>query len=220
MLKEFISAGRERTQMSPTYHHIKEITDKDRRSGFVRRQAAPLLFSGTERRRGIDRRGNSGTRHRTPDLKPGKNSGAFITRAIRSLLGKNGLNGNKVKNVGKPDRISEASHLIDRAHDRINFETKIRIQDGDTFDVFPGTLFNHSQAGMYVETETAPRIHSGVVIHMQNYAPDASAPENIRKYYGQVRWCRKLSGMVVFVNYGVGIKLCSDLDEFIKTFGH
>ena len=54
---------------------------------------------------------------------------------------------------------------------------------------------------------------------MQNTASNATAPENIRKYYGQVRWHRKLSGMVVFVNYGVGIKLCSDLDDFIKTFG-
>jgi hypothetical protein len=206
--------------MGPTNRHINEITDKDRRSGFARRQAAPPPFSGTERRRDIDRRDAFGKRPETPKRKTVKINGAFITQAIHMLLRKNGRNGSNVKNVMGPDRIRDATHLIDRAHDRINFKAKISIQDGDTFNVYPGTLLNHSQVGMYVETETAPRIHSGVVIHMQNYATDASAPENIRKYYGQVRWSRKLSGMVVFVNYGVGIKFCSNLDEFIKTFGH
>jgi hypothetical protein len=208
--------------MNPRYHGIHNINDeadKNRRSGFARRQTAPKPFSGTERRKVIDRRYNSGKRYKTPNDKPGRDGKAFITRAIRFLVGKNERNGNNVKNIMGSGQIHEATHLIDRAHDRIPVEAPISIQDGDTYDIFPGMLFNHSQAGMYVETETAPRVHSGVVIHMQNYAPHAAAPENIRKYYGQVRWCQKLSGMVVFVNYGVGIKLCSDLDEFIKTFG-
>ena len=147
-----------------------------------------------------------------------KNGGAFIARAIRFFTGKNGRNENQ-SSTDISGGIHRATHLIDRAHDRINIEAPIGIQDSDTYDIYSGTLFNHSPAGMYVETETAPRVHSGVVIHMRNYAADAAVPENIRKYYGQVRWCQKLSGMVVFVNYGIGIKLCSDLDEFIKTFG-
>ena len=214
--------GKGTIHMRPQYHDIHDIidnADKDRRSGFTRRQTAPPPFSGTERRKSTDRRNNSFKRHNPPEKNPARQGKAFITRAFRFLVGKDGQNGTKVKNTAGPGRFQEATHLIDRAHDRIPFEAPISIQDGDTYDIFTGTLFNHSPGGMYLETETAPRIHSGVVVHMQNYAPDAVAPENIRKYYGQVRWCQKLSGMVVFVNYGVGIKLCSDLDEFIKTFG-
>jgi hypothetical protein len=53
---------------------------------------------------------------------------------------------------------------------------------------------------------------------MQNYASEAAKPEDIRKYYGQVRWYRKLTGMVVFVRYGIGIRLIDDINDFVKLF--
>jgi hypothetical protein len=206
--------------MNPIYQHEQNDTLSERRSGFARRRVAPPTFSGTERRRFSDRRGSSGKPYQisTDQLTFKKNS-RLLKRLFQFFIpinGKNDRNDSRIKAFGQTQ---DATHLIDRAHDRIDIKSPISIQDNDTFKVYPGTLYNHSQAGMYIETESAPRIHSGVVIKMQNYASNATAPEDIRKYYGQVRWCRKLSGMVVFVNYGVGIKLCCDLDDFIKTFG-
>ena len=206
--------------MNPIYQHVHDNTLSERRSGFARRRVDPPSFSGTERRRFIDRRGSSSKppHDSAHQLALDRNRSLFkrVFQFFTTINVKNGRNNSRTKSLAQTQ---EATHLIDRAYDRIEIESPVSIQDNDTFNVYPGTLYNHSQAGMYVETESAPRIHSGVVIQMQNYASIATAPENIRKYYGQVRWCRKLSGMVVFVNYGVGIKLCSDLDEFMKTFG-
>ena len=206
--------------MNPIYQHVHDNTLSERRSGFARRRVAPPSFSGTERRRFIDRRGSSGKRYHDSANRLALNKNRTLLKRFyqffKMINGKNDQDNTRIKAL---DQTQEATHLIDRAYDRIEIEIPISIQDNDTYNVYPGILYNHSQAGMYVETESAPRIHSGVVIQMQNYASKATTPENIRKYYGQVRWHRKLSGMVVFVNYGVGIKLCSDLDDFIKTFG-
>lgn len=205
--------------MNTIYQHVHDNTQMERRSGFTRRQMAPPSFSGTERRRVIDRRNSSGKTHNVSTHYPNLRNGALLKRVIRFFKGNIGENGRNNSQFKPSEQSRGVTHLVDRAYDRIDIESPVSIQDSDTFEVYPGTLYNYSQAGMYVETESTPRIHSGVVIQMQNYASNATAPEYIRKYYGQVRWRRKLSGMVVFVNYGVGIKLCSDLDDFIKTFG-
>ena len=206
--------------MNPIYQHVHDNTLSERRSGFARRRVDPPSFSGTERRRFIDRRGSSGKQyHDSAHHLASSNNRSLLKRFFQFFTMINGKKDRNISRIKALGQNQEATHLIDRAYDRIEIESPVSIQDNDTFNVYPGTLYNHSQAGMYVETESVPRVHSGVVIQMQNYASNAASPENIRKYYGQVRWRRKLSGMVVFVNYGVGIKLCNDLDDFIKTFG-
>ena len=206
--------------MNPIYQHVHDNTFSERRSGFARRRVDPPSFSGTERRRFIDRRGSSGKQHTDSANHVALiKNGSLLKRFFQFFTTINGKNDGNNSRIKALDQTQETTHLIERAYDRIEIELPVSIQDNDTFNVYPGTLYNHSQAGMYVETESAPRIHSGVVIQMQNYASNAAAPENIRKYYGQVRWRRKLSGMVVFISYGVGIKLSGDLDDFMKTFG-
>ena len=93
------------------------------------------------------------------------------------------------------------------------------IQDTEIRKVAAAKMFNYSKSGLYLETEKAPRIGKGAIIHMINYSVHASEPEDLRRYYTRVVWVNKLSGAVVFNRYGVGVKLCSSIEEFIRLFG-
>ncbi len=108
--------------------------------------------------------------------------------------------------------------LTDRSHERVRIDSPVMIQESGSRTVFPATLLNFSGSGMYIESDTAPRLRAGIIIHIQNYDAGAAAPEDIRKYYGQVRWCRKLAGLVVFVRHGIGVKLIDDINDFVKLF--
>jgi hypothetical protein len=142
----------------------------------------------------------------------------YLSDAVRLLIGRPA----KIPKEGEPKDVATRYHLAEtpqkRVHDRTQRQVAVLIQDCDTGSLFPATMQNFSRGGMYLETETAPRVHSGIIIHMANYDRNAAAPEDIPKYYSQVKWCNKLSGMVVFVRYGVGVKFCDELDDFIRIF--
>mgnify|MGYP002064850726 FL=1 len=191
---------------------------KERRTGIDRRRMDPPSYFGPERRKIIERR--TGKPHQADVLHPNRflQKAQLFNRAIQTFLGKQGFKGDQTNKALRPKWSRETMQLTDRAHDRVAIESPVMVQEGDSHAMFPGTLLNFSSAGMYIESETVPRLRSGIIIHMQNYASDAATPEDIRKYYGQVRWCRKLTGMVVFVRYGIGIKLIDDINEFVKLF--
>lgn len=191
---------------------------KERRTGIDRRRVDPPSYFGPERRKIIERR--TGKLHQTDVLHPNRfmQKAQLFNRAIQTFLGKQGLKSDQTNKALRPKWSRETMQLTDRAHERVSIESPVMVQEGDSHAMFPGTLLNFSSAGMCIESETVPRLRSGIIIHMQNYAPDAATPEDIRKYYGQVRWCRKLTGMVVFVRYGIGIKLIDDINEFVKLF--
>jgi hypothetical protein len=191
---------------------------KERRTGIDRRRMDPPSYFGPERRKIIERR--TGKPHQADVLHPNRflQKAQLFNRAIQTFLGKQGLKSDQTNKALRPKWSRETMQLTDRAHERVSIESPVMVQEGDSHAMFPGTLLNFSSAGMYIESETVPRLRSGIIIHMQNYASDAATPEDIRKYYGQVRWCRKLTGMVVFVRYGIGIKLTDDLNEFVKLF--
>jgi hypothetical protein len=115
--------------------------------------------------------------------------------------------------------ILEDGAYLDRAHERIDCEVPVLIEDTEIRNVTPGKMFNYSQGGLYLESEKAPRIGKGAIIHMTNYSAHASEPEDMRRYYARVVWVNKLSGAVVFNRYGVGVKLCPSIEEFIRLFG-
>ena len=191
---------------------------KERRTGIDRRRVDPPSYFGPERRKIIERR--TGKPHQADVLQPNRfmQKAQLFNRAIQTFLGKQGLKGAQTNKALRPIWSRETMQLTDRAHERVTIESPVMVQEGDSHAMFPGTLLNFSSAGMYIESETTPRLRSGIIIHMQNYASEAATPEDIRKYYGQVRWCRKLTGMVVFVRYGIGIKLTDDINEFVKLF--
>jgi hypothetical protein len=199
-------------------HRMNSTGLKDRRTGIDRRRMDPPLYFGPERRKIIERR--TGKSHQADVLKPNRimQKAQLFNRAIQTFLGRQGLKGDQSNKALRPKLSQKTMQLTDRSQDRVTIESPVMVQEGDSHAMFPGTLLNYSSSGMYIESETTPRLRSGIIIHMQNYASDAATPEDIRKYYGQVRWCRKLTGMVVFVRYGIGIKLIDDINEFVKLF--
>jgi hypothetical protein len=199
-------------------HRMNSTGLKERRTGIDRRRMDPPVYFGPERRKIIERR--TGKPRQADSQQPNRflQKAQLFNRAIQTFLGKQSLRGDQTNKALRPKRSREAMQLIDRIHDRVAIESPVMVQEGDSHAMFPGTLLNFSSAGMYIESETAPRLRSGIIIHMQNYASEAAKPEDIRKYYGQVRWYRKLTGMVVFVRYGIGIRLIDDINDFVKLF--
>jgi hypothetical protein len=191
---------------------------EERRTGIDRRRMDPPSYFGPERRKIIERR--TGKPHQADILQPNRfmQKAQLFNRAIQTFLGKQGLKGDKTNKAFHSKWSRETMQLTDRIHDRVPIESPVMLQEGDSHAMFPGTLLNFSNSGMYIESETVPRLRSGIIVHMQNYASNAASPEDIRKYYGQVRWSRKLTGMVVFVRYGIGVKLIDDINEFVKLF--
>jgi hypothetical protein len=72
---------------------------------------------------------------------------------------------------------------------------------------------------MYLESKHAPRVGSGIIIDMVDQRADSTGPDDISRYYSKVVWRKKLSGNVVFLQYGMGVEHCQDLDDFLKIFG-
>jgi len=191
---------------------------KERRTGIDRRRMDPPVYFGPERRKIIERRTGKSRQTDMQHSNRFMQKAQLFNRAIQTFLGKQGFKGDQTNKALRPRWSGETMQLTDRIHERVAVESPVMVQEGDSHAMFPGTLLNFSSAGMYIESETIPRLRSGIIIHMQNYASDAATPEDIRKYYGQVRWCRKLTGMVVFVRYGIGIKLVDDINDFVKLF--
>jgi hypothetical protein len=191
---------------------------KERRTGIDRRRMDPPVYFGPERRKIFDRR--TGRPRRVDMQQPNRflHKAQLFNRAIQTFFGKRGAEDDQTTKALRPQWSRGTMQLTDRVHERVTVESPVMVQEGDSHTMFPGTLLNFSSAGMYIESETVPRLRSGIIIHMQNYDSEAAKPEDIRIYYGQVRWYRKLTGMVVFVRYGIGIKLIDDINDFVKLF--
>jgi hypothetical protein len=108
----------------------------------------------------------------------------------------------------------------ERSHERLPCEASVQIHDKDTSGLFPATARNYSAVGMYLESDYAPRVGAGLVLGMDNHETGSPAPEDISKYHSRVIWREKLSGNVVFMRYGIGVKHCQDLEEFLRLFGY
>ena len=89
-----------------------------------------------------------------------------------------------------------------RRSERFYFETPVLLEDNRTGFHYDGTMFNHSQHGMYIETDYAPRPSRKIRIKINNL-PDTSAP---KKYLAEVRWRQPLSKKASTYSYGIGVK--------------
>jgi hypothetical protein len=200
-------------------HHMNSTGLKEKRTGIDRRRVDPPSYFGPERRKIIERRTGKPRQPDEPQPNRFRQKARLVNQAIQNFLGKQGFKGDKTNKTFRPKWSRETMQLTDRTHARVEIESPVMVQEGGSHAIFPGILLNFSSSGMYIEAETAPRLRSGLIIHMKNYDSGAAAPEDLRKYYGQVRWCRKLTGMVVFVRYGIGVKLVDDINEFVNLFG-
>ena len=192
-------------------------TDKNMRSGVERRRANPPPYHGMERRRAAELRGGKGVESKFQ--LPGS-----ISKMFRKTLSAFGRNSESTidddirytPSATKPVRTSTS----ERAFDRIERQAPVLIEDYDTHTVKPATMLNYSKTGMYIESELAPMVNSGIVIQMVDHSPGASEPEDLEKYFAQVKWRRKVSGMVVFSRYGIGVEYCSNIDDYLTLFSN
>jgi hypothetical protein len=196
--------------------------------------------AGTDRRGGADRRQSSLQRYHDTERRTGNERRVFEDRRLRMLLAEkqpdpsSGLIGFLLKTgwkKGWKKGIKRKSHSVskntvylddpkERSHERLTCEASVQIHDKDTSGVFPATARNYSDVGMYLESDYAPRVGAGLVLGMVNHKTGSPAPEDISKYHSRVIWREKLSGNVVFMRYGMGVKHCQDLEEFLRLFGY
>jgi hypothetical protein len=197
-----------------------EADYNERRSGLDRRLSSHPLKNHFNRRNGGDRRSSryGRLRSRGADQKPPSKykSLKFLFSKLMRSAPIDEFDVNLNTHAEEPPKAVE---YLDRSNERYAYEATVLFEDYEVHKVSPARMYDYSKGGMYLETEHAPRIGRGAIIHMVNYAADASEPEDIRRYYGRVMWLNKISGMVVFNRYGVGVELCKDIDEFIELFG-
>ena len=193
----------------------------DRRGGTDRRQSALQQYHETERRTGNERRVFDDRRHGViaTQKQPGPGSGLI------GFLFKNGWKKGWKKGIRRNSHPNSKNTVYlddpkDRSHERSACEASVQIFDKDTSGIFPATARNYSKVGMYLESDYAPRIGAGLLLGMVNHKTGSPAPEDISKYHSRVIWREKLSGNVVFMRYGIGVKHCQDLEEFLRLFSY
>ena len=194
----------------------------DRRSGVDRRDRPSTTYRGAERRGDPERRHFGDRRERAfmTTSTSRKKSSLFDFFFGKKVRDKNTA-ANREHRPGSSQIVSyvEDGVVIPRAYERVPCDVPVQILDRDTHAYYPAIAHNYCKPGMYLESKHAPRIGSGIVINLVNHTVDSSGPDDMARYYSKVVWLKKLSGNVVFIQYGLGVKHCQDLDEFLKIFG-
>ena len=194
---------------------------KDRRSGVDRRDHRPSSYRGAERRGTLERRQFIDRRDRSSfNIQSSAKKGTFFNFLFKKRANNKNVT-EEIENRPGAYRLgaqSDEEVIIPRAHKRLPCEVPVQIFDRDTHTYYPATAHNYSKPGMYLESKHAPRVGSGIVIDMVEQIADSMGPDDISRYYSKVVWLKKLSGNVVFLQYGMGVKHCKDLDDFLKIF--
>ena len=115
---------------------------------------------------------------------------------------------------------SDHHEKIERSYERLNCATPVLFENFEAHGTLPGTMYNYSKGGMYLVSEYLPQQGSGAQIHMVNYSPEEAGPETLKKYFVQVRWVNKVSETADSNLYGIGVKYCDDVREFVRLFSH
>jgi hypothetical protein len=63
-------------------------------------------------------------------------------------------------------------------------------------------------------------VGKGALVYMTEYSPQVEGPNNLQKYYVQVKWTKQISEAENQVRYGIGIKHCISIDEMVRLFGY
>jgi len=191
----------------------------DNRFGKKDRRRLPERRDGLDRRSGSDRRDGSDRRKRPAieELNQPPAKGSFILRrAIHSLRRHPARDEKPAESVR--DEAAEGREMIPRAHPRTDCRASALLESGDSRDKSAATVLNYSADGFYIETDISVAPASGVILHIANYRASAPRPENIPRYFCQVRWSRPVSGPNMNKRFAVGLKICSSLNEFTRLF--
>lgn len=140
----------------------------------------------------------------------------LFRRAIDSLRRRPSQNEKSSKLAGVGNHRKQ--HRLPRTHARTQCQALALLESSDSRERSPATVFNYSPAGFYIETDASPSPDSGVILHIENYRASAPRPENVPRYFCQVRWSRPLSGQEAQRRFAVGLKICASLDEFTRLF--
>ena len=178
-------------------------------------------YRDTERRTGNERRVFEDRRLKGVLVKQQPNpSSGLIGFLLKTGWKKGWKNGIK----RKPHSVSKNTVYLEepkkRSHERLACEASVQIHDKDTSGVFSATARNYTVVGMYLESDYAPRIGAGLMLGMVDHKAGSPVPEDISKYHSRVIWREKLSGNIVFMRYGIGLKHCQDLEEFLRLFSY
>jgi hypothetical protein len=189
--------------------------------GVERRQTDSSDSIHFERRTGDDRRSIADRRRlRVQSRTPDSAKRNFIRSIIGKYTGKQPAPSNRT--ARNFELLSEPNNFefVKRASARRNCQAAVTIEEPYAHTRHDATIYNFSRSGMYLESEHTLQIGIGALIYINNYSSSAPPPENLKKYFTQVIWVKKISGVVVFNRYGIGVKFCEELEEFTRLFSY
>jgi len=205
------------------YHIYDEPSIRNQRTGIDRRQRRGN-YTGLERRSGVEQRGQwspANPAHRGHAIGSRDSGDPRLWR--RTLERVFHFNGRKEKKPPgwRSDRYRSAApvEFVDRSMTRTGCNLDVLIEDQDSHKRHSGSVLNYHSGGFYLELSHAIRKGAGVVVTFPHYDPASRGPERIRSYFCEVRWVRKVAGMVAFPRYGIGVSICRDLKGFLRIFG-
>ena len=195
------------------------VSIKDRRSGIDRRDILLSKIPLAERRCGAERRSESDRRISKAIFKSTKRS----KRDLICSIFKNGkIFGGSKSRAPKQKQIESISdpreHQIKRANRRQSCKIPLKVLNCQTHRFVVATARNYSDSGMYLESEFAPDIDSGIAIKMEKHSFGLEKPQDIPKYHSRVIWRKDLPNNANHARFGIGVKHCNDLEEFLKLF--
>ena len=113
-------------------------------------------------------------------------------------------------------------NIKERESERINCELPILFANHETGEIAKGSALNYSKSGLYIETEhhifRQPKVGKGALVYMTEYSPQVEGPNNLQKYYVQVKWIEQISEAENKHRYRIGVKHCSSYDDMLRLF--
>lgn len=125
---------------------------------------------------------------------------------------------NELRRTPSNENISFLKLSNKRRCRRLPCDVSVQIFDCDMREFFPATAHNYCNFGMYLESDYAPRIGSGIALRMDKHAVGSIGLDEIPKYHFCVMWRNELSNNDHRSFYGIGLRPCKDLEEFLKLF--
>ena len=91
-----------------------------------------------------------------------------------------------------------------RSSERFEYKAPVMLEDFRTGFYYDGTMYNYSPAGMYLESDYAPRPGRKIRLKV-NSLPEIATPQ---EYVAEIRWRCPLFENASSYSYGLGVKYC------------
>lgn len=193
------------------------IAGIDRRSSGDRRNLFLPYYLVVDRRSGIERR-TANDRRLSARVFKSEPKPSLLDTILKYGIKFGRLKDGTLRRASASDRTVQRATQIIRENRRLPCRIPVKILNGETHRFIPATARNYCRSGMYLESEYAPGIDSGIAIKIDNQFSEAAEPKDIPKYHSRVIWRKKISGKAICIKYGMGVKHCRDLEEFLNLF--